>query len=310
MLCGPAPSRGHGSRGRILVAFGRPFRWPSVGLAVASDPAHCRFRDGQPPAGSGRAAAINDTNALTALVTSVFTTVWSNSGSAANSSRAAASRAADRRVVLGAPADQPALQFGQRGRRQEQQDGFVAQTWRGPDLAGALDLDLQQYVGPGGQSLLDRLARGAVAVAGERRVLQQSTVGGHRLELGVADEPIADPVHLPGPGRAGRHRHRVPEIGQGRPQPREDGALTHPRRSGQHEQPTPTLRSGSPALARWVPSSDDRRALVSPLTRAASGARPVSDRVSISNRTRPATPGAAARRGLERAGSARCRTAP
>ena len=63
---------------------------------------------------------------------------------------------------------------------------------------------------PAASVVLHRLARAAVAVAEDRRVLEQGALGDHRLEAGAVDEEVVAAVYLARPRRPGgdRDRHR------------------------------------------------------------------------------------------------------
>ena len=69
-----------------------------------------------------------------------MTTTWANSGCAAELAFGDAQPAGDLVLVVGAAPDQPGSQRLERGRRDEHLDGL---GHRRPDLAGALDLDLE-----------------------------------------------------------------------------------------------------------------------------------------------------------------------
>ena len=123
---------------------------------------------------SVRSCAIKATSRSATSWTVVLTSVTSNSPSAASSTRAASSRRSIDLLRLRAAAGEPAYQLVPRRRGQEDQPRL---RHRRADLARALQVDLEQYGHSGGEALQHRLARGAVAVAGELGPLEQLALG-------------------------------------------------------------------------------------------------------------------------------------
>ena len=112
---------------------------------------------------------------------------------------------------LGAPAGQPRPPGPPRTAGPGRPAGPRAsrpRTWRAPCSS------ISSSTGtPGGQPLLDRAAGGAVAVAGELRPLQHARRRrpARRTRSGET-KWYFDPVDLPRPRRAGRRRHRQPDL--------------------------------------------------------------------------------------------------
>ena len=106
------------------------------------------------------------------------------------------------------------------------------------DLAGTLEVDLQHRGRPGGQRLLDRAARGAVAGGlVDHRPLEELVLGDERVELGVGDEPVVDAVLLAGARRPGGRRDRDPHLGVALAHRGGDGALADRGRPGEDDEP-------------------------------------------------------------------------
>jgi hypothetical protein len=114
------------------------------------------------------------------------------------------------RGVLGAPAGEPADQLVPGRRGQEHQLGPGHQR---PDLAGALQVDLEHHGAAGSQVVEHRLARGAVEVPGELRPLEQAPALDQLGELLAAHEPVVDAVGLPRPREPGGGRDGQPHLG-------------------------------------------------------------------------------------------------
>src|SRR6478609_237193 len=137
--------------------------------------------------------------------------------------------------VLRAAADEPADQLLHRRRGEEHELGL---GHRRPDLARALQVDLQQRGLPGGQPLLDGPPGGAVAVpAVHHRPLEQLAPGDHAVELLGRHEVVVQAVDLARPRGPGRGRHGEPDLRVPRPEVGGHGALADGGRSGEDGQP-------------------------------------------------------------------------
>ena len=142
-------------------------------------------------------ASSNSTNFAAARRTSSLTTTASKSPTAAISISARASRAAMTSGDSVAPADQALGQHLERRRRQEHQ---IRLGHHRPDLAGALQLDLEQGRHAGGQPLEDGLARRAVQVAGELGVFEQLTGRDQFARTARGSRSCTAPRRSPGRG--------------------------------------------------------------------------------------------------------------
>ena len=191
--------------------------------------------------------------------------VTSNSGSAASSSRAVASRrsrssAASRSPArpAGGPARPTTAARGRRtGRR-----ASLARTCRAPcrsisSSAGRPAARLRRPARAGCRS----------GAAGGRRPTPAAHRGDHPVELVLVDEVVVHAVDLAGPRGPGRRRHRDPDLGVAGAQSRGDGALADGGGSGEHGQP-----AGSSPVRRRLPARgasaaealDERGDLVGP----------------------------------------------
>src|ERR671912_365943 len=148
------------------------------------------------------------TTSRAATSRSSLTTVTSNSGSAASSSEALASRPRICRL----------------------------------DLPGALDVDLDQDVAALGQGPGDRLPRRAVPLAEDVGPLQEPAGLDHLVELAAVDEVVVAAFVLPRPRPTGGGRDGQLQVGQGGQKPGHDRALADPRGAGEDDQLPPPTR--------------------------------------------------------------------
>src|SRR6266545_1659404 len=119
----------------------------------------------------------------------------------------------DRLRILGAPAHQAPVQLVDAGRGEEDEQRVGHGL---ADLAGALQVDLQQGRQAPAEPLLDRGARGAVEVAGELGPFQQLLGVDEVPELRPVHEVVVLPVGLVLATRAGGHRDRQPHPSRAR----------------------------------------------------------------------------------------------
>ena len=150
----------------------------------------------------------------------------------------AAHAAADDVIGILRPAVQPRFERLHRGRQQEHADdigpGALAQ------LLGALPVDIEQHVMPGGQRILHRLARRAVAVVEHGRPFEQFAARRHGFKARLVDEAIVAALDFPRPDRTRRHRHRHPHVRHSLHQHPRHRGLAGARWRRQHEhQPAP-----------------------------------------------------------------------
>src|SRR6476619_4571595 len=135
---------------------------------------------------------------------------------------------------LGAPAHEPSDQLLPAGGREEDEEGVGHGL---ADLAGALEVDLEQGHPPGGQRLLDGPARRAVtghAVHDGR--LEQLPCLHHPLEIGVVDEAVVHTIGLARARCSGGHRDREPHLREVVADVGGDGALADGGRPGEDDE--------------------------------------------------------------------------
>src|SRR5699024_1152706 len=121
------------------------------------------------------------------------------------------------------------------------------------DLAGSLQVDLEQRRDPLLESLAHRPGRGAVAVtAVDRGVFELLTVAVERIEVVLALQVIMDTIDLAGPPGSRGGGHGEPDLGVILSDVRADGAFSDSGRSREngesivHRSEVVTLRSISP----------------------------------------------------------------
>src|ERR671921_2241167 len=101
--------------------------------------------------------------------------------------------AANRLRVVGPPADEPALELLDAGRSEEDQ---LRLGHRGPDLPGALQVDLEQHRIALREPALDLGPRRAVEIARELGPLEELATVDQPLELRTRDEVVMLAVGL------------------------------------------------------------------------------------------------------------------
>ena len=149
----------------------------------------------------------------------------------------------DRLGALGPAALQPTAQFLQRGRNDED---LYRLRHLVPDLAGALDLDIEQDVQPLGKPLLHIGARRAVAVGDVLRVLEQLVMRHHLVKASPVDEKVIPSVDLAGPGAARSNGSGKADVLPLLHRPGDDRAFSRAGGPGDHEQLPSLTHSLSP----------------------------------------------------------------
>src|SRR5437588_3506940 len=161
-------------------------------------------------------------------------------------------------VVVGAAVAQPAAEHLERGGHQEDEDrlGEPVAHRRRP-----LHVDLEDHVLAAREHRLDPAARGAVAVAVDRRGLEELPLLLEPAETLVVDEGVGDAVDLAGPRRAGGVGDAVAQLRLTAEELVEHGVLAHPARPAEDDQP-PThnapLRARSSRASRSSGSGDSK----------------------------------------------------
>src|SRR5689334_18453780 len=135
-------------------------------------------------------------------------------------------------VVVGASPDQARAQRLERRRGDEDLYGLGQ---RGPDLAGALDLDLEDDGMPGLGTALELAVQGAVTTARVDRVLDELAGLDAALEVRVVEEVVVDTVLLAGARRARRGRDAELEFRHALAQGADQRALADARRTRDDE---------------------------------------------------------------------------
>src|SRR4051794_27670765 len=171
--------------------------------------------------------------------------------------------------VIRPPAREPGPQRVERRRSDEHLHGLGEGL---ADLAGALDLDLEDHGHAGVDPAAQLGAQGAVAAAGVLGVLDEVPRVHARVELLRGQEVVVDPVLLPRARRPRGRGDRQLELGHAREEVRDQRALAHAGRPGDDEDAGAVTASGSgPAHLRL-----QARARPAPASRpnAPSGIRP------------------------------------
>src|SRR5437762_4439701 len=156
-------------------------------------------------------------------------------------------------AVLGAGA-QARFERGHVG-RQDKHGHEIARHGFG-ELLGSLPIDVGDDVAAGGDRLVDRAARRAVAMTKDGGMLEELAGLDHRIEARLVDKAVIGAVGLAGAGGARRHRHRQGQVRVALDKAMRDRRLAGTRGRGQHQQKTAAAdRGGRLRLARCAAHS-------------------------------------------------------